>query len=185
MIGAGNTQLVHPPKRCPQRSHRIPFRERPDRSRFRSKSRSGIRRPVRVSWRLRADCRACAVCTPRHRTYSSRPARTPFDYGDGKSALGQFRGTSQRCGTRADTHNLLIPLFARFHAEFRAPLHKMIHRVALQASDGDGLLVVARHHTSALAQHLHRTNAGTTSAQNVCVQYGQRRPIKFPVVIFL
>ncbi len=51
----------------------------------------------------------------------------------------------------------------------------MIHRVPLQPADGDGLFVVAQHHAGALAQHVHRTDARTTCAQNVCVQDGQRR----------
>ena len=49
-----------------------------------------------------------------------------------------------------------------------------IHRVALQASDLDGLPVVAMHHAGAFAQHIHRADARTAQAQNIRIQNRQR-----------
>ena len=49
---------------------------------------------------------------------------------------------------------------------------KPVHGVALQESDLDGLLVVAMHHAAAFTEDIDGADAGTTQAQNVCIENG-------------
>ena len=102
--------------------------------------------------------------------------RAPLEHGDGETLLGKFCRAGQRRWTRSDADDPLAALPARFRGQPRAPLQEMFHRVSLQASDRDGLLVVAQHHAGAFAEYFHGTDARTTCTQDVGVQNGERRP---------
>ena len=56
---------------------------------------------------------------------------------------------------------------------------------ALQAPDLDRLPIVAMHHASAFAQHVHRTHARTTRPRIFASRIVSAEPRRFPVAIFL
>ena len=52
---------------------------------------------------------------------------------------------------------------------------KSIHGVTLQQRDLDRLAILAMQHACAFAEHVHRADARTTGAQNICVENAQGR----------
>ena len=95
--------------------------------------------------------------------------RAIVEDGDGGAVAAEFGGAGERCRSAADAGDFEV---CRGGARGEDDALGVLHRVALQAADFDGLLVVAMHHAGAFAEDVHGADARAAQAEDVGVENG-------------
>ncbi len=95
--------------------------------------------------------------------------RAIVEHSDGGAVAAEFGGAGE--GRRSTAH---AGDFEMCRGGARSEDHAfcVLHRVALQAADFDGLLVVAMHHAGAFAEHVHGADARAAQAEDVGIENG-------------
>ena len=97
--------------------------------------------------------------------------RAIVEDGDAGAVAAQFGGAGERCRSTAHAGDFEVHGGG---ARGEDDALGVLHGVALQAADFDGLLIVAMHHAGAFAQDVHGTDAGATQAEDVGIENGLR-----------
>ena len=97
--------------------------------------------------------------------------------GGGVAVAAQLGRACERCGAGADERDALAGGGRGRKGEFVSGV-EVVHRVALQKGDFDGLAVVVVEHACTFAEHLDGACAGAGAAENVGVEDGLRRALQ-------
>ena len=96
---------------------------------------------------------------------------TFIEDGDVEAVFAEFGGTGERRGTGTDAGDLLRAS-SHFRRKLAAGSVEVLHGVALEEADGDGLMVDVLVDASAFTQDLDGADARATEAENVGIENG-------------
>jgi hypothetical protein len=101
-----------------------------------------------------------------------------FKNGYRKAVKTEFRGACERSWSGANAGDLLSTRRDVFLRNRGAIAEEMVHGVALQAADLNGLLVIAMKNAGAFTENFHRTDTRAARTENVGIENRQSRAAK-------